>query len=368
MLPFLLFASSLTLSCTISSTVREGPDDKPADLAVDEDSVPDELDLEPVDLDTEQSELDEHEPDELEPSDENENDTVDPGDTLVDEELAPKPWVRLIAPTDGAVLENPVRFELEAEGVALVQLFADDWPLSAPFDPAQSSVLEYSFSGVGFERVIRLSGFDATLALLDELSIRITVNDAPLGSSLGEFENTYFYLADESSFEGPPASTLYGPQCEVLAVVSSSFAQAACIEGSARLADGRVINYHSPCSCGGPCSFCWSVMDPARFPWGMGSASNPLEPLRSWAVDTSVISHGSVLYVEEWDGLAIPSLGELGGFVHDGCFRADDVGGGIVGRHVDFFAGNQAMWRELEKLFPTRSRFQVYLDSPRCQP
>ncbi len=187
------------------------------------------------------------------------------------------------------------------------------------------------------------------------------------GTSLGTFENTYYILADETSHEGPAVANLYAPGCELIATVSQPFADSACIQGSAVLADDRVINYHSPCSCGGPCTYCWSVLDPEIFPWGKGSQNNPLEPFRSWAVDTSIISHGSLLYVEEWDGMELPDIDGLGGYAHDGCFRADDVGGAINDYHVDIFAGTRAMWLEMEQIFPTRSTFVVYGDSPRCE-
>lgn len=186
------------------------------------------------------------------------------------------------------------------------------------------------------------------------------------GTLMGSFENTYYYLAEEGAHTGEATEPLYDRECNPVATVSASFANAACIEGSARLDDGRVINYATSCSCGGPCSFCWAVMNPATHPWGMGSRGNALEPLRSWAVDIDVIPHGTSVYVEEWDGLEIPSLDGLGGFVHDGCFRADDVGGGINGNHVDIFAGSRSLWQALENIFPTRTTFNVYRDSPRC--
>ncbi len=185
------------------------------------------------------------------------------------------------------------------------------------------------------------------------------------GTDIGTFWNTYYYLAAESGYEGADDTTLYDHECDPIAEVPADFADDACIEGSARLEDGTVINYHSPCSCG-PCSFCWAEMDPTTHPWGMGSRGNALEPLRSWAVDTDVLAHGTVVYVEEWDGVDIPRVDELGGFVHDGCFRADDVGGGIEGNHFDFFAGTPAMWQALEAVYPTRTDFTVYVDSPRC--
>jgi 3D (Asp-Asp-Asp) domain-containing protein len=185
------------------------------------------------------------------------------------------------------------------------------------------------------------------------------------GTSIGTFWNTYYYLADEAGYSGADDTTLYDDSCNPIAEVPSEFADDACIEGSARLEDGTVINYHSPCSCG-PCSFCWAEMDPDTHPWGMGSRGNALEPLVSWAVDTDVIERGTVVYVEAWDGVDIPQIGELGGFTHDGCFRADDVGGAINGNHFDFFAGTPQMWQALEGIYPTRTDFEVYVDSPRC--
>ncbi len=298
-------------------------------------------------------------------------DTEELGPDLTDltDTALPTPSVRFLSPANGAHLPNPVTFTFEAHHVATVQILADAWPLApAPWDPATSASLTYTFSGTGYERTIRLLGHDGTGAVVAEDSLQITVT-APLGpgTSIGTFYNTYYYLANEADYTGAPSANLYAPDCSVIAVVSSSFANSACIEGSAILKDGRVINYHSPCACGGPCSYCWSVLDKNKFPWGKGSRNNPLEPLRSWAVDTSVITHGTILYVEEWDGLNLPAVDGLGGAPHDGCFRADDVGGGITGKHVDIFAGTKAMWRELEKIFPTRTNFTVYIDSPRCQ-
>lgn len=287
------------------------------------------------------------------------------------QDVGPVSEVMFISPLDGAVVENPVTFEIEAQGVSTVQIEADDWPLSEePWDPGESSTLTYDFSGTGFEREIALIGYGDSGEELDRDTIIIMVEEPEVqgpGTPIGTFENTYYYLAEEGAHSGAPEATLYDASCEAIAVVSSSFANAACIEGTARLADGRVINYFQTCSCGGPCHYCWSVMDPDEFPWGMGSQVNPLEPLRSWAVDTDLIAYGTVLYVEEWDGMVIPEVGELGGEPHDGCFRADDVGGAIQGLHVDFFAGSRDMWQALEGIFPTRTEFVVYEDSPRCE-
>lgn len=194
------------------------------------------------------------------------------------------------------------------------------------------------------------------------------VADATLakGDSIGMFWNTYYYLAYEENYSGADDTTVYAPGCTELTRVPSEYAEALCIEGSGKLDDGTVINYYERCSCGGACNICFSEMDPNQFPWGKGSRGNALEPLRSWAVDTDIIDHGTVLYVEEWDGVEIPAVDGLGGFTHDGCFRADDVGGGIDGMHFDFFAGTPDMRQALEQIYPTRSEFEVYVNSERC--
>ena len=304
--------------------------------------------------------------------------TVD-DDAAPDDESAPdedpvEPNVKFTHPADGATVPNPATFEIQASGVATVQIKADDWPLAdAAWDPQQSTEHSYEFAGTGFEREVVLYGYDSNGAELTQDTIHITVDDAAeeqddseLGTPLGTFKNTYYHLAEESAHTGPPEATLYAPDCSPIAEVSQDFADSACMEGTAALNDGSVINYYQPCSCGGPCSFCWSEMDEDEFPWGKGSQNNPLEPLYSVAVDTSVIDHGTILYVEEWDGLELPAADGIGGDVHDGCFRADDVGGAISGQHIDLFAGTRTMWLELETEFPSHSEFILYEDSPRC--
>lgn len=284
------------------------------------------------------------------------------------------PWVEIVEPEDGATVDNPVRFVVAAGGgVATVRLFADDWPLGDAWDPAGTTELIYTFSGVGFERHVELFGYDGAGVEVAYDDARITVRSGATdpGTPVGSMWNTYYYFADEADYPGADDTTLYDDSCNPIAQVPADFSDDVCIEGSGRLEDGRVINYADTCSCGRPCPtggiICYAVLDPAEFPWGMGSRGNPLEPLRSWAVDNSFLPFGTVLYAEEWDGVAIPSIDGLGGFTHDGCFRADDVGGAIRDNHFDFFAGTADMWRALEGIFPTGSNFTVYRDGERCR-
>ena len=189
--------------------------------------------------------------------------------------------------------------------------------------------------------------------------------NAPRGDYAGEFEITYYYKSVETDFSGSDDTTLYDASCQPIAQVPASFSDSACIEGSARLEDGRVVNYATTCSCGRPCptggTICYEVVDSSRFPWGKGNRNNPLVPLRSLAVDTDIISNGELIYIEDFDGLAIPEVDGLGGFTHDGCFRADDVGGAINGQHFDVFAATSGMHQALERELPTRTRVRSWV-------
>lgn len=171
--------------------------------------------------------------------------------------------------------------------------------------------------------------------------------------------HTYYKLAAEDDYAGQPADTpIYAPDGTLIATVPSRFAYELSVEGSGKLADGRVVNFASsggacrtPPGYGGVAS-CYRVLDPARYPWGSGHAA-ALEPLRSIAVDPTVIPWGSRVHIREFDGLQVPAIGGVGGFTHDGWFRAEDSGGAIRGDHVDIFAGPTAMYRWLDRRIPT---------------
>jgi 3D (Asp-Asp-Asp) domain-containing protein len=191
------------------------------------------------------------------------------------------------------------------------------------------------------------------------------------GQLIGEFVLTYYWFLFEENYDGPDTTVLFDVACSPIANVPEQFAAEVCVEGSGLLTSGEVLNYADTCACGYACgdgpSVCFALLDSGQFPWGSGSSDNPLEPLRSWAVDPAEITPGTVVYAPGWDGVEIPAIDGIGGFTHDGCFRADDVGGGIDGLHVDFFAGTAAMRTALEVLFPSLElEFAVYQDSPAC--
>lgn len=188
---------------------------------------------------------------------------------------------------------------------------------------------------------------------------------------LGQLWNTYYWLSPEAEYSGDKTVELMNTACEPIATVSEAYADAVCIEGSGLLEDGRVINYAARCDCGRPCSsgtiICWSDLDPAQFPWGQGAFGNALVPLRSLAVDRDAIPLRTVVYLAQFDGLEIEAHDGIAAFTHDGCFRADDVGGAIEGDHIDIFAGTTAMWRTLEQEFPTRSTLDAWTDVAHCR-
>jgi 3D (Asp-Asp-Asp) domain-containing protein len=76
-------------------------------------------------------------------------------------------------------------------------------------------------------------------------------------------------------------------------------------------------------------------------------------------VDEAVIDHGAVLYAPALDGVELPEGGS-----HDGCLRADDVGGGIDGMHIDWFVGLEDNYLALDPVVP--ETLDLYADSPQC--
>ncbi|MFH1131384.1 MAG: 3D domain-containing protein [Pseudomonadota bacterium] len=295
-------------------------------------------------------------------------------DEKVPDEASVASWVQIVSPSNGALVENPVTFTIAASEVASVRLFADGYPIGAEWDPLTKQSLTHTFNGTGYEREIQLLGYDAALQPVASDKIKITLKTAgnlDKGTLVGQMWITYYYLVLESDYSGTANTTLYNSSCSPIATVPASFSDAVCIEGSGQLKDGRVINYSSTCSCGRKCpignyTVCYSVLDKTKYPWGKGAANNALFPLRSVATDKNLIPTGTVLYAEQWDGVAIPTVGSLGGFVHDGCVRADDVGGMITGYHYDFFSGTNDMYKALEKTFSTKTNFTVYKNPGRC--
>jgi 3D (Asp-Asp-Asp) domain-containing protein len=71
-----------------------------------------------------------------------------------------------------------------------------------------------------------------------------------------------------------------------------------------------------------------------------------VSPMRTLAVDPSVIARHSIVYIKETAGMILPD-----GSVHDGYWYASDIGGAIKGDRIDLFTGDGAQsMRPLEAL------------------
>lgn len=182
------------------------------------------------------------------------------------------------------------------------------------------------------------------------------------GQSLGSFQLTYYWVTLEDDFTGAKDTNLYDKTCALLATVPAKFAASLKLEGTGRLSDGRLLNYDGACSC--PTSPCYLVADAAH-PWGYGVQGRALVPFRSFAVDSSEIAYGTHLYVPELDGVLMPGEAPWGAFVHDGCMSADDTGGAIIGKHVDWFVAAKTGYLALDSALGL-SAVTVHEGGERC--
>lgn len=83
------------------------------------------------------------------------------------------PWIRILSPSQGETVENPVTVTFEGGGgVTHVRIEADNWPLhSDPVALGEGSIT-YTFTGVGFERTLLATGLDTsgTAVATDQLT------------------------------------------------------------------------------------------------------------------------------------------------------------------------------------------------------
>lgn len=184
------------------------------------------------------------------------------------------------------------------------------------------------------------------------------------GPELGEFQITFYWIALEADFPGVADTDVYDQSCDVLATVPAAFAKSLRMEGTGALLDGRILNV-ARCACA--VTPCFVEVGPLH-PFGIGVEDRPLVPFRSVAVDPNVIPIGTTLHVRELAGLRMPGDPPWGGFVHDGCVVADDRGGNIDGRQLDFFVVQKDHYRELTEGRLRRGVVTVSLGGRFCRP
>ena len=188
---------------------------------------------------------------------------------------------------------------------------------------------------------------------------------APDGSGAETFRNTYYDFPAEGA--GQKDATVFDGACQPIAKVTQSFHDEVCLQGSGRLSTGETISFNRrDCECAAVCpksqhKICFDKLDPKLFPTGRGATGRPVTPLRSVAVDTALIPLGSVLFIADYAGLPLPNGGH-----HDGCFRADDRGSRVSGRHVDIFTGDPKETAEFNRLVPSNQGVSVEVGSSKC--
>jgi len=179
------------------------------------------------------------------------------------------------------------------------------------------------------------------------------------------FRNTYYDFPAEGG--GKKDAKVFDAACVLIADVPKGFHDQVCLQGSGRLASGDTISFAKrDCACAAECpksgqKICFEKLDPKKFPSGRGALGQAVTPLRTIAVDDSIIPMGSSVYIPEFDGMP------KGSGKHDGCFLAEDRGSKVVGAHVDIFTGDPSTTEAWNKLVPSNSGVHIELDSPRCK-
>ena len=155
-------------------------------------------------------------------------------------------------------------------------------------------------------------------------------NESPALPAL--YRNTWYYFVTEEEFPNAPKDTeVLDLEGNSLARVHAKFKKALDIQGSGRLVDGRVLNFAGRANDPSGPGVRYKFVDA---PYGLGVGACPLVPYRSLAVDPRRIPLGSLVRIEETVGMRLPD-----GSLHDGVWRAEDIGSAIQGDRIDLFAG-----------------------------
>ncbi len=149
---------------------------------------------------------------------------------------------------------------------------------------------------------------------------------------IGDLKPTFYWVALEEDSRAPRNQELKDMQGNVLARVSSKFYADIRMEGTGRLLDGRVLNYAGRVRLPEGGQEVRYLVCPPEAPYGYGVNNIPLVPFRSVAVDPKVVPMGAKVYIPKAVGAVLPD-----GSVHDGMFRAVDIGDAIKNHRIDVF-------------------------------
>ncbi|MBS1961409.1 MAG: hypothetical protein JST04_04280 [Bdellovibrionales bacterium] len=148
---------------------------------------------------------------------------------------------------------------------------------------------------------------------------------------LGKFRNTYYYMIFEADYPvEAKTSSVLAMDGTVLAKVTPRFMKDLAMEGSAKLRDGRVVNWAGRIGTESRYHF-------TKLAWGRGTGACALEPFRTIAADPTQIPSGAVVRIAETVGMKLPD-----GTRSDGLWRAEDTGSAILHDRIDLFIGRKS--------------------------
>jgi 3D (Asp-Asp-Asp) domain-containing protein len=174
------------------------------------------------------------------------------------------------------------------------------------------------------------------------------------------FRLSFYWIAYESEYANESYDTaIYTRAGYYIGSFPSAFVFELKLEGSGILRDGRVLNYDGECNYG--MGTCFKTLALEQHPLGAGVQGRPLEPFRSIAVDPRFIPIGATVYVPELVGVLLPD-----GTRHDGCLRADDMGGAIKEHKIDFFVESYFNFKFIADNLWWRMKATPLVDEPRC--
>lgn len=125
-------------------------------------------------------------------------------------------WITIISPTNGASVTNPVYFTVNSsDNIDSIEILADDWSLGTI---NQGEILEYEFSGTGFERDIEAIAYrNGEEVANDTISITVEQSTVPVESEFNSYvldiidtyptDGTYGY--DWNNYDGTTQNLYY---------------------------------------------------------------------------------------------------------------------------------------------------------------
>lgn len=192
-----------------------------------------------------------------------------------------------------------------------------------------------------------IAGHGATVDVVTEAPAMALTAPSVIDPKGASFQLTYYWIALRPKND-PDEVSIKDCKGNVLTMASKKWLRAATTEATARFIDAEgeahTINIAGPS--------CWTDLTSCESRWGLGvwdtaaNASYNLRPFRSIAIDRKVLTMGAWYYIPKLDGVTLPS--PSAGEKHDGCVRAVDVGGAIVGKHIDFFSAYESAYRALQ--------------------